>query len=106
MSHFLDQAFPDIVNYDYSAKMEESLDKISKGDLGRVDYLKDFYSDLENQIKGSRGVEGEKEKAEMTDKVCPQCGKPLVKRNGRFGPFLACSGWKFGNKGCNYTQKI
>lgn len=107
LSHFLDQAFPDIVNYDYSAKMEESLDKISKGDLGRVDYLKDFYSELENQIKGSRGVEGEKEKAEEVEgKVCPQCGKPLVKRTGRFGPFLACSGWRFGNKGCNYTQKI
>lgn len=104
--HFMNEAFPDIVDYDYSAKMEESLDKISKGDLGRVDYLKDFYSELENQIKGSKGVVGEKSQAEMTDKVCPQCGKPLVKRYGRFGPFLACSGWKFGSKGCNYTQKI
>ena len=103
LSHFLDQAFPDIVNYDYSAKMEESLDKISKGDLGRVDYLKDFYSDLENQIKGSRGVEGEKEKVEeVEDKVCPQCGRTLVKRHGRFGDFLACPGWPK----CRYTEKI
>ena len=103
LSHFLDQAFPDIVNYDYSAKMEESLDKISKGDLGRVDYLKDFYSDLENQIKGSRGVEGEKEKAEEVEgKVCPQCGRTLVKRHGRFGDFLACPGWPK----CRYTEKI
>lgn len=103
LSHFLDQAFPDIVNYDYSAKMEESLDKISKGDLGRVDYLKDFYSDLENQIKGSRGVEGEKEKAEEVEgKVCPQCGRTLVKRHGRFGDFLACSGFPR----CRYTEKI
>lgn len=103
LSHFLDQAFPDIVNYDYSAKMEESLDKISKGDLGRVDYLKDFYYDLENQIKGSRGVEGEKEKAEEVEgKVCPQCGRTLVKRHGRFGDFLACPGWPK----CRYTEKI
>lgn len=103
LSHFLDQAFPDIVNYDYSAKMEESLDKISKGDLGRVDYLKDFYSDLENQIKGSRGVEGEKEKAEEVEgKVCPQCGRTLVKRHGRFGDFLACPGFPK----CRYTEKI
>ena len=103
LSHFLDQAFPDIVNYDYSAKMEESLDKISKGDLGRVDYLKDFYSDLENQIKGSRGVEGEKEKAEKVEgKVCPQCGRTLVKRHGRFGDFLACPGFPK----CRYTEKI
>ena len=103
LSHFLDQAFPDIVNYDYSAKMEESLDKISKGDLGRVDYLKDFYYDLENQIKSSRGVEGEKEKAEEVEgKVCPQCGRTLVKRHGRFGDFLACPGWPK----CRYTEKI
>jgi len=104
--HFMNEAFPDIVDYNYSAHMEESLDKISKGELERVDYLKEFYKDLENQIKNARGVDGEKSQAEMTDKVCPQCGKPLVKRYGRFGPFLACSGWKFGNKGCNYTQKI
>lgn len=100
--HFMNEAFPDIVDYDYSAKMEESLDKISKGELSRVDYLRSFYSDLENQIKGSKGVEGEKSQAEMTDKVCPQCGKPLVKRNGRYGSFLACSGFPR----CRYTEKI
>lgn len=104
--HFMNEAFPDIVDYNYSARMEESLDKISKGELTKLDFMKSFYSDLENQIKGAKGVEGEKSQAEITDKVCPQCGKPLVKRNGRFGPFLACSGWKFGSKGCNYTQKI
>ena len=100
--HFMNEAFPDIVDYDYSAKMEESLDKISKGELSRVDYLRSFYSDLENQIKGSKGVEGEKSQAEMTDKICPQCGKSLVKRNGRYGSFLACSGFPR----CRYTEKI
>ena len=100
--HFMNEAFPDIVDYDYSAKMEESLDKISKGELSRVDYLRSFYSDLENQIKGAKGVEGEKSQAEIIDKVCPQCGKPLVKRNGRFGSFAACSGFPR----CRYTEKI
>ena len=100
--HYLNEAFPDIVDYEYSARMEESLDKISKGELGRVEYLKDFYSNLENQIKNSRGIEGEKPQSEEIDKEWPQCGKHLVKRAGRFGPFISCSGYPR----CRYTEKI
>lgn len=100
--HFLNEAFPDIVDYDYSAKMEESLDKISKGELKRVDYMKSFYKDLESQIKTARGIEGNKPKAEELDRVCPQCGKQLVKRHGKFGDFIACSGYP----SCKYTEKI
>lgn len=100
--HFMNKAFPEIVDYNYSANMEESLDKISKGELTRLDFMKSFYADLENQIKGAKGVESMKEKPEETDKVCPQCGKMLVKRRGRFGDFLACSGFPR----CRYTEKI
>ena len=101
--HFMNEAFPDIVDYNYSAHMEESLDKISKGELDRVDYLKEFYKDLENQIKNARGVDGEKAQAEEVEgRVCPNCGKTLVKRNGRFGPFLACPGYPK----CKYTEKL
>ena len=105
--HFLKEAFPDVVDYSYTESMEDSLDKIAKGDLNRVDYLKEFYKKLEDQIKSSKTVEGEKAIAEAVEgKYCPLCGKQLVKRTGRFGEFYACSGWKFGNKGCNYTEKI
>ena len=104
--HFLKEAFPEIIDYNYTANMEGSLDKIAKGDLDRVDYLKEFYKDLENQIKNAKGVEGEKPQAEDIGRVCPQCGKPLLKRHGKFGDFIACSGWKPYNKGCNYTEKI
>ena len=105
--HFLKAAFQDVVDYSYTENMEDSLDKIAKGDLDRVDYLKEFYSNLEDQIKKSKTVEGEKQIAEAVEgKYCPLCGKQLVKRHGRFGDFYACSGWKFGNKGCNYTEKI
>ena len=100
--HYLKEAFPDVVDVNYTSKMEESLDKIAKGDLGRVEYLKEFYKDLENQIKNSKGVDGEKEVPEETDKVCPYCGRNLIKRNGRFGPFYACPGFPK----CRYTEKI
>lgn len=100
--HFMNEAFPEIVDYNYSANMEESLDKIAKGEMTRLEFMKSFYSDLENQIKGAKGVESMKEKPEETDRVCPQCGKMLVKRSGRFGDFLACSGFPR----CRYTEKI
>lgn len=101
--HFLKKAFNDIVDYNYTANMEASLDKIAKGDLDRVDYLKEFYAELENQIKSSKSIEGEKVKAEIVEgKTCPLCGSQLVKRHGRFGDFYACSSWPK----CNYTEKI
>ena len=91
--HFMKEAFPEIIDYSYTSNMEENLDKIAKGELDRVDYLKEFYKDLELQIKNAKGVEGNKPKAEELDRVCPQCGKQLVKRHGKFGDFIACSGW-------------
>ena len=71
--------------------MEESLDKIAKGELGRVNYLKSFYTDLENQIKNAKDVQGEKAALEYSDdRACPMCGGRLIKRHGRFGDFYAC----------------
>lgn len=105
--HFLKEAFPNVVDYEYTSRMEESLDKMAKGELDRVDYLKEVYSHLEDEIKNSKGVAGEKTPAEIIeDRVCPQCGKQLVIRNGKFGRFIACSGFKYGGSGCNYTEKL
>lgn len=101
--HFMNEAFPDIVDYNYSANMEESLDKIAKGEMTRLEFMKSFYSDLENQIKGAKGVESMRDVAEEVEgKVCPNCGKTLVKRHGRFGDFLACPGFPK----CRFTQRI
>ena len=105
--HFMKDAFNEIIDYDYTAKMEESLDKIAKGELGRVEYLKSFYADLEKQIKNAKDVQGEKAALEYSDdRTCPLCGGRLIKRHGRFGDFYACENWKYGGKGCNHTEKI
>ena len=100
--HFMKEAFPEIIDYNYTSNMEENLDHIAKGELDRVDYLKDFYKELEDQIKDAKVVEGNKPKAEELDRVCPQCGKQLVKRHGRYGDFIACTGYPK----CNYTEKV
>ena len=101
--HFLDKAFPDVVSSDYTSKMESNLDLIAKGDLDRVDYLKDTYKKLEEDIKNAKGVEGEKAPTEvLEDQICPQCGKQLIIRNGRFGRFISCTGFPK----CRYTAKL
>lgn len=102
LSKFLDEAFPKIINYEYSSQLEESLDKIAKGKLNEVDFLKEFYSSLEEQIKSAKGVESQKPEKEYSDEACPQCGSKLVKRRGRFGEFWGCSAYPK----CKYTQKI
>jgi len=103
LSKFLDEAFPNIINYDYSANLEENLDNIAKGKLNDVDFLKEFYSDLEDSIKKAKGVEANKPIAETAEgHTCPKCGKTLVIRKGRFGPFMACPGYPK----CKYTEKV
>jgi len=105
LSKFLDEAFPDIINYEYSANLEESLDLIAKGKLTEIDFLKEFYRGLEEMIKKARSLDPDRPEVEEVGRECPKCGKSLVYRNGRFGKFIACSGWK-PKGGCNYTEKI
>lgn len=101
--HFLKEAFPDAVDLDYTSRMEENLDKMARGELDRVDYLKDVYNKLEDDIKKSKSVQGEKSVAEAVEgRTCPQCGKQLVIRNGRFGRFISCTGFPR----CKFTEKI
>ena len=101
--HFLKEAFPDAVDLDYTSRMEENLDKMAKGELDRVDYLKEVYNKLEDDIKKSKSVQGEKSAAEAVEgRTCPQCGKQLVIRNGRFGRFISCTGFPR----CKHTEKI
>lgn len=100
--HFLKEAFPKIVDYSYTANLEAELDLIAKGKKKQLDFLNDFYSDLETQIKNTKSVIIEKPKAEGIGRNCPDCGKPLVKRIGRFGPFAGCSGYPK----CKHMEKL
>ncbi len=90
----LSENFPEIVDIGFTAKMEESLDKVAEG---RADWRKiigDFYSDFEPQLeKKYTEVESMKPPVVETDEKCELCGKPMVIKFGRFGKFLACSGF-------------
>lgn len=92
---FLDENFSDIVNINYTREMENSLDLITQGKLDNKEFLKLFFENLDSNLnKVSDNI--------TVDKVCPQCGKPLVSRKSRFGLFLGCSGYPK----CKYMETI
>jgi len=92
VNDFLVKHFPDIVDYKFTAEMEEDLDLIAHGKKEWVPLIKEFYNPFHKNIE-------EKEKSvnksdvvnEETDEVCDKCGKPMVIKLGRFGKFLSCS---------------
>lgn len=88
------KSFPDIVSSDFTAQMEEQLDKVEEGDADWVKILKNFYSpfkaEVETAKKEMRNVKAEEQ---ATDEVCEKCGKPMVIKWGRNGHFLACTGY-------------
>lgn len=89
LAAFLDRNFNNIINADYTKKMEESLDKIASGKETKLEFLTEFYNTLENTIKNNSEINVS---AQTTDEVCPLCGAPMVVRRSRFGSlFLGCS---------------
>ena len=89
LAAFLDRNFNNIINTDYTKKMEESLDKIATGKETKLEFLTEFYNTLENTIKNNSEISAS---AKTTDEVCPLCGAPMVVRRSRFGSlFLGCS---------------
>src|SRR3989338_3563129 len=85
--------FPQIVDINFTAKREEDLDRIAEGQVKWAPVIKEFYEPFhENLLKKETEVE-KKNMEEKTDEVCPNCGKPMVIKQGRFGKFMACSGF-------------
>src|SRR5215211_7873556 len=149
--------FPDIVNVNFTAEMEEDLDEIAEGDLQRVQVLRQFYTPFADALERAeekferyveeldedcprcieegrtpagrlqkrlgrygffigctrfaeedggckyiRNLDGqERPEPEMLDETCPECGRPLQRKFGRFGPFVGCSGYP----DCTYIKK-
>jgi DNA topoisomerase-1 len=95
--------FPKIVDASFTARMEEELDEIARGQRTWNGAVKDFYLPFSEMLNRA-SVEMVKVKVpdEPTDEVCTACGKPMVIRSGRFGRFMACTGFPK----CRNTKKI
>ena len=91
--------FQDIVDPTFTAQMEEELDKVEEGSVDWKKVLSAFYDDFEAELhKAEQELDGERIKVpdEVSEEICPQCGRNLVIKSGRFGRFLACPGWPEG----------
>ncbi len=86
--------FPNIVDLKFTARMEDELDGIANKEGNWVNVVRDFYTPFEKDLgKAADLIEKVKSPVEATDEVCPKCGKPMVVKTGRFGKFIACTGY-------------
>ena len=88
----LQEFFSDIINVDYTAKMEEDLDEIADDHKDNIPVLREFYDKFEPLVKQAFD-EMEKKAPTLTGNKCPQCGSDMVIRKSRYGEFEACSNY-------------
>lgn len=96
MTNLMKERFPKIVNYKFTAQMEENLDEVEHGKEEWVQLLDDFYSDFDKTLKKAKeDMEGVKLqlKEDQTDIICDKCGRQMVVKVGRYGKFIACPGY-------------
>jgi len=93
--------FPEIMDYNFTAKMEKELDEITEGEKDWVSVLRDFYKILDRNLNEAE-KEMEKVREIPTKETCPKCGSPLVLKKGKFGMFYACSSYP----DCDYTFNL
>jgi DNA topoisomerase-1 len=101
----MEERFPDIVDVKFTARMEGNLDKVEEGEANWKDILGDFYGDFAQSLENAEtALEGIHLKVpdEVSTEVCPNCGKNLVYKSGKFGRFLACPGYP----DCTFTMPI
>jgi DNA topoisomerase-1 len=102
VNDLLHENFPEIVDIKFTAKMENDLDEIANEDRNWVDVVQNFYTPFAKTLEKAEKIERIKMPEIPTGELCPNCGKPIVTKEGRFGKFLACSGYPE----CKYTKSI
>ena len=91
VNNVMENAFPEIVDIDFTANMETLLDSIGDGKTDWKVVVRNFYPDLENEIKhASENLEKIKIADEVSDEFCEECGAQMVVKYGSYGKFLAC----------------
>jgi len=108
VNDFLVEYFPKIMDYAFTARMEDELDEIANGKKKWVPVIRDFYQPFEKKVEGVIEVaERVKVPTEATEESCPKCEKgTLVIRVGKYGKFLSCSRFPKCNYTAPYTPKL
>ena len=105
VTELMKDKFSDIADTKFTAHMEKELDSVEEGTTPWKGVLRDFYGDFEEHLKkAEQDLEGVRIKVpdEVSEEVCPECGRNLVVKSGRFGRFLACPGYP----DCSFTMPL
>ena len=105
VTKFMEDRFADIVDVQFTANMEAQLDRVEEGVKPWKEVLSDFYGDFSKTLSDAEtSLQGVRIKVpdEVTDEICPNCGKNLVVKSSRFGRFLGCPGYP----DCKFTKPI
>jgi DNA topoisomerase I len=94
--------FPEIMDVEFTAQLEEELDRIEDGDIAWVEIVRGFYKRFSQDLRRAGGKMENLKRGTETGQACPTCGQPLLERWGRFGRFLACSAYPE----CRFTQNL
>jgi DNA topoisomerase-1 len=95
--------FPDIVDVGFTVDMEQKLDAIEEGHQSWIEFLNRFYEAFRETLTRAESEMPRVQKpVEEIDELCPECGRPLIIRSGRFGPFISCSGFPE----CSFKKKF
>ena len=93
LTDLLKEYFPDVMDLDFTAGMEEDLDAVSRGERGWVPMLGEFYEPFQKAMENATESMPRVKLEEETDEVCDDCGMPMVIKIGRFGRFMSCTGY-------------
>ncbi|WP_308389778.1 type I DNA topoisomerase [Acidithiobacillus sp. AMEEHan] len=102
VNQFLVQHFDQYVDYGFTAELEDQLDAISRGEKDWQPVLKDFWQPFHQRLEEKANISRSEATSEAIDENCPECGKPLRLKLGRYGRFISCSGYP----DCNYARPI
>ena len=107
VNNIMKEAFPSIVDVNFTATMEQLLDGVEEGKVQWKTVIRNFYPDLEEAVKKARQeLEQVKIEDEVTDVICEQCGRNMVVKYGPHGKFLACPGFPECKNTKPYLEKI
>ncbi len=94
VNEVMNKHFPDIVDISFTAEMERKLDEVEEGRQSWKEFLRGFYGDFKISMdKAEAEMNRVQKPLEEIDEICPECGRNLVIRTGRFGRFISCSGF-------------
>ncbi len=103
VNKFLTEHFTKYVDYDFTAKLEDELDAISRGEKKWVPVMHEFWSEFKSQVDTKEETVRRRDVTqEVLDEACPQCGQNLAIRLGRRGRFIGCTGFP----DCDYTRNL